>query len=220
MRRASAFGLLLWAVIGCMPAKPTSVVLPQPTRQDVVIGFNRLLVAGFVAARVGRVDPNLETARFLRTQLRLKGLTVIETEPLRFHSISAATRDSRPDAVGDEIFGDAPFWRRLGEEYAGPLIVTGVVELTQLPPRIEERMVGPRTVRVWRPGFTLRLRVVLIDGQTGAIVDAASLRQRSAYAATGRESGLSIYFKLMEATMPSVMELFGRRNAATRVLLW
>ena len=57
------------------------------------------------------------------------------------------------------------------------------------------------------------------SGSTGEIVDSVALRQRTAYATTGRDSALSIYFRLMEQAMTSVLEALGQQTNQTRILL-
>ena len=101
-----------------------------------IAGFQRVLVAGFVAGGDDEVDANLETVRLLRSQLRQKGsLRVIEAEPLALNEIAAqqdggrapptspsdtATRQDPPSAdQGREGFRTVPakfFQGRLLEE--------------------------------------------------------------------------------------------------------
>lgn len=220
MRRTIVFGLVIWIVIGCTTAKATRVQIPQAGHQVGFRNVARVLIAGFVTPGAKPLDANEETARFLRTQLRLKaGLAVIETEPLQLPPISDPTADvRRKDAV--DVFSEVGFWKRLGEEYAEPLILSGTVAFKEVGPRFEERTIGRRTMRLWRRGFSLNLRLVLIDGHTGEVIDSAVMRQRVAYATTGRESALSLYFKLMDEAMPFVLHALGRDVSTTRVLLY
>jgi hypothetical protein len=191
-----------------------SVGLPQARFHD----FARVLVAGFVTSGVPQVDGNTETARLLGTELRSKrGLTVVRFDPLDLQRLS--TLAPQADASDDGVFADVPFWKRLGEEYAEPLIVTGTVGFRSAGHRMEERSLGRRTIRLWHPGFTLMLRLVLIDGRTGRMLDSVPMRQRKAYATDDRESPLSMYFKLMNETMPSVLDTFARGALTKRVLL-
>lgn len=110
-------------------------------------------------------------------------------------------------------------WRRLGEEYSEPLILTGTVAFTFAGSRMEERTVGRRTVRVWLNGYRLSLRVVVISGRTGEIISSDVVRPRTAYAASGREGPLTIYFRLMEQVMPSILGTLDQEKNHVRTLL-
>lgn len=235
-RLAARVGLVL-VLGGCASAHTANVPIDTPAKAEV-LGFRRVLVAGFLPDGVDRVDVNEETARFLRTQLRSKAaLLVIESEPLRLTRMvrpgeravqphgtglqrsARGARDTLPLQEEDAVFTNVSFWKTLGEEYSEPLILTGMVTFRPAGSRMVERQVGRRTMRFWMPGFTLRLHLVLISGSTGEIVDSVALRQRTAYATTGRDSALSIYFRLMEQAMPSVLEALGQQTNQTRILL-
>jgi len=229
---------LVFLVGGCASAQTTNVRIDTPANAQV-LGFRRLLVAGFLPDGVDQIDVNEETARFIRTQLRSKpSLLVIESEPLRLtgmvrpgeralqplgtglqRSARERPRDTFPFQEDDAVFTNVSFWKTLGEEYSEPLILTGMVRFRSAGSRMVERQVGRRTMRFWLPGFMLRLRVVLISGSTGEIVDSVALRQRTAHATRGRDSALSIYFRLMEQMMPSVLEALGQQTNQTRILL-
>jgi ubiquinone/menaquinone biosynthesis C-methylase UbiE len=232
---AARVGLVL-LVGGCASAQTTSVRIDTPANAQA-LGFRRLLVAGFLPDGVGQIDINEETARFIRTQLRSKpSLLVIESEPLRLTGmvrpgeravqplgtkLHRSAHDGPRDILSlrddDAVFTNVSFWKTLGEEYSEPLILTGTATFRPAGSRMVERQVGRRTMRFWLPGFTLRLRLILISGSTGEIVDSVALRQRTAHATTGRESALSIYFRLMEQTMPSVLEALGQQTNQTRI---
>jgi len=171
-------GALLLLVGGCAAANAAKAPINGPLRPNpTVTGFRRVLVAGFVPSGSDQFKLNEETARILRMELRSKAsLQVIETEPLQLAvSPDARSKDSPGPKAADEVFANVGFWRRLGEEYSEPLILTGTVALTSLAPQYEERQVGPRAVRVWRRGAKLTLRLVFISGTTGAIIDSAIL---------------------------------------------
>jgi len=108
--------------------------------------FQRVLVAGFVSGGSDDVDPNTETARLLRSQLRTRSdLRVVDTEPLALVDEVDRRRGTPPRPVNpdepaepaiqteadleayDEIFEDAEFWKDLGDRFQGPLIVTGSI---------------------------------------------------------------------------------------------
>jgi hypothetical protein len=111
-----------------------------------VSSFQRVLIAGFLAGGSKAIDPNAETARLLRSQLRTKSdLKVIDadvrslTEEVdkRRQQTGAAAMPQAADEprIKDEkdlqeyesIFADVDYWKQLGEEYQQPLIVTGSV---------------------------------------------------------------------------------------------
>lgn len=209
--------VVAFGIAGCGMNTASRRALPQPTRARAFVEtFDRVLVAGFVAPHVpdrGRdLDINEETARLFRMTLRSKGaLDVIESQPLDLR---------RTDATGaneeDTVFSDIAFWRRLGEEYREPLILTGIVVFKPVGPQFEERTTGPRTVRVWRPGFRLDLRLVFISGRTGEMLDSLPLGPVTMHASNARMSALALYFNLMDQLTPSVLAALGRDAAFNR----
>ena len=202
---------------GCASTTASHGPVVQPTRARAFVDtFDRILVAGFLADHVsdrGRdLDINHETSRLLRMTLRSKGsFDVIETQPLELR---------RPDghaANADErVLADVPFWRRLGEEYREPLIVTGIIVFKPVGPQFEERTMGRRTVRLWRPGFSLELRLVFISGRTGEMLDSLPFGPLTAHASDGRTSALALYFQLMDRLRPSLLAAMGRDSGAGR----
>jgi hypothetical protein len=231
MQRVGAAVLVLAAFGGACATGEIRRKIPVIPAVDVA-PFGRVLVAGFVPDGASQIDLNEETARFLRMELRSRAsLQVIDSEPLDLANPSASDRNAVPGADGDsqrsdrnqsrkardseasdELFTDVGFWQRLGEEYSEPLIVTGRVAFKPVAPQYEEHTAGPRTVRLWRPGFRLQLRLVLISGETGEIIDVASLQSLSAHATIGREPALLLYLQLMDRMMPSVLGALAQRG--------
>jgi hypothetical protein len=171
------------------------------------------LIAGFLADTVldrgHALDINEETARVLRMTLRSRGpFDVIETQPL------VLQRESAGAGAEEKVLADVPFWRRLGEEYREPLILTGRVVFKPVGPRFEERTTGRRTVRLWRPGFSLELRLVFISGRTGQILDSVLLGPVIAHASDGRTSALDLYFELMDRLRPSLLAAMGAQSSS------
>lgn len=161
--------------------------------------FTRVLVAGFVSTQVRGVDANQETSRLLRRDLRSEvSLEVVNMDPLQLQS---------------PILEDVRFWQRLGEEYREPVIVTGVVDFKRVGGWYEERQVGRRIVRLWLPQYSLRVRLLLIDGKTGEPIASAVCGPTLAHSTTTRDRPLQLYFTLIDRTMPSMLALFGRRTA-------
>jgi len=79
----------------------------------------------------------------------------------------------------EPIFADVAYWKKLGEEYQNPLIVTGVVYFTDInksgiveTPKEMIDAAGLRqvvSVRQWldRKGFAIAPKFIFIDGRTG-----------------------------------------------------
>src|SRR5688572_20880806 len=135
------------------------IPIETPIRPKLDIsGFQRVLVAGFIAGGTEDVDGNLETTRLLRSQLRTKSeLRVIDADVLPLMEVAAediaaaaapavqtasatgaGAAQGEPAAIrSDEdlepyehLFADVEYWKRIGEEYQNPLIVTGTVMFT------------------------------------------------------------------------------------------
>lgn len=126
--------------------------------------------------------------------------------------------DTQPLGLKSQMLDDVPFWRRLGEEYREPLIVTGVVDFKSAGRWYEERQVGRRIVRMSLPQYSLAVRLLLIDGKTGQRIGSALWGPRLAHARTPRERAVHLYFQLIDDTMPSMLEVFGRRTRVSVAL--
>lgn len=171
--------------------------------------FDRVLIAGFVAENVpdrGRdLNLNQETARLLRMKLRSgASISVYESEPVHLARAAAATATSE-----ESVFHDLAYWKRLGEEYRQPLILTGTVAFERAGPQSVERQLGPRAVTVWRPRFKLGLRLVFINGRTGEMLESLSLGPVAMQAPDERTTALALYFQLMDRLTPAVLAIFG-----------
>jgi hypothetical protein len=201
-------------VAGCGVTSASRRPLPQPTRARAFVDtFDRILIAGFVAGHVSDrrrdLDINEETARLLRMTLRSKGaLDVIESQPLDLRRTELAAAN-----MENAMFSDVPFWKRLGEEYREPLILTGVVIFKSAGSQYEERTTGRRTVFLLRPGFSLSLRLVFISGRTGEMLDSLAMGPVTGRASDARTSALGLYFGLMDRLTPSVLAALGRQNS-------
>lgn len=130
------------------------------------------------------------------------------------------------------IFADVAFWKKIGEEYQNPLIVTGTVLFT--PQQTQGFVVrnqegwdnlGRRTTmpqRVWleRRGFVLSPKFIFIDGRTGATIHSETFREEVLYEARQNTPALSSYFELMDRLVPSFLgSLSTQKIRGTRVLL-
>lgn len=132
----------------------------------------------------------------------------------------------------ERIFADVAYWKKLGEEYQAPLIITGtvyfapinksgIVERTQeTSDAFGRRQVG--TIRQWmdRKGYTLVPKLVFIDGRTGTTLYSESVREEILYEASQNTPALSAYFELMDRYLPSFLSaLSSQKIRGTRVLL-
>ncbi len=240
-------GLALW-LGACTSFYEIAIETPIQPKLDVS-AFRRVLVAGFLTGGTDEVDANLETVRLLRSQLRTRSdLTVIEAEVLNLAEIAARSGARPPEVEPPEseprirsqrdlepyehIFADAAFWKKLGEEYQEPLIVTGtvlflpharsgMVERTQeVIDAFGRRRVVPVRTYLERKGFILSPKFIFIDGRTGATLYSESFREEILYNAQQATPALSSYFELMDRLIPSFLSTLSTQKVrGTRVLL-
>ena len=215
-RRCTRLTVAVMTVAVCVAGAACSLIalsrepVSKPARtRAFVTTFDRVLIAGFLAENVsdrGRaVDLNEETARLLRMTLKSRAsMTIFDSQPV--HLPQAAFTTANPEQA---VFNDVAYWKRLGEEYQQPLILTGTVEFERAGAQSVERQIGPRAVTVWRPRFKLGGRLVLISGRTGEILDSLSLGPVTLQAPDERTSALALYFQLMDRLMPAVLDVFG-----------
>jgi hypothetical protein len=132
----------------------------------------------------------------------------------------------------DKIFADVAYWKKLGEEYQTPLIVTGTVLFTphqangfvmqnrEVYDSFGRRSVIPVRTYQERKGFILQPRFVFIDGRTGAVLYSETFHEEILYNAQQSVPALSTYFELMDRVMPSFLStLSAQKIRGTRVLL-
>jgi hypothetical protein len=130
------------------------------------------------------------------------------------------------------IFSDVAFWKKLGEEYQGPLIITGTVLFSPLATagyvpvereyfdQLGRRRVIQQRVYQERKGFTLQPKLIYIDGRTGATLYSETLREEILYNAQQNTPALSSYFELMDKLIPSFLNTLSmQRIRGTRVLV-
>ena len=230
------------------------IPIETPIRPKLdVSAFQRVLVAGFISGGTEDVDGNLETTRLLRSQLRTKSeLRVIDTDVLPLMDVASETRATSENAVPNEaqgtapgaikedadlepyehVFADVEYWKRIGEEYQQPLIVTGTVMFAPqarsgIVQRDQEvydsfgrRRVVPVRTYMERKGFVLKPRFIFIDGRTGAVLHSENFREEILYNANQTSPALSSYFELMDRLIPSFLStLSSQKIKGTRVLL-
>jgi hypothetical protein len=130
------------------------------------------------------------------------------------------------------IFANVAFWKKIGEEYQNPLIVTGTVLFTPhqtagfVVRNVEQydalgrRIVTPVRTYMERKGFILEPRFIFIDGRTGAQLYSERMREEILYSAQQNTPALSSYFELMDRMIPSFLSTLSmQRIRGTRVLL-
>jgi hypothetical protein len=130
------------------------------------------------------------------------------------------------------IFADVAFWKKLGEEYQGPLIITGTVLFSPLATagyqsvereyfdQLGRRRVIQQRVYQERKGFTLQPKLIYIDGRTGATLYSETLREEVLYPSQQNTPALSSYFELMDKLIPSFLNTLSMQKIrGTRVLV-
>ena len=262
LRRKTVGSLLLvlvGALAGCTSYWEIPIETPVSPKLDTS-DFQRVFVAGFVAGGNDDVDGNLETVRLLRSQLRQKGtLRVIEAEALPLTQIAAeqggidkvtpppspsenATSSGEaqlPPIVEErdlepyeKIFANTEYWKKVGEEHQGALIVTGTVlfrphTTSGFVQREQEtydefgrRRVIPQRVYMERSGFILRPTFVFIDGRTGETLHSETFREEVLYNQNTQTPALSSFFELMDRLLPSFLNsMTAQKIRGTRVLI-
>jgi len=244
VRRAA----LLLAVLGggCASFVEVPVETPLQSKLDVS-GFRRVLIAGFATDLVDAdVDLSSETARLLQNQLRNTArLQVIEPDrpPLQdaiekiegrlgeSGRLNKAERDQYKLEV-DRLLQDQEFWRKVGEEYQQPLIVTGRLGFESQNRsgfQPEERVMRdtrgrPQLVRgnrySERKGYSLSAEFYFVDGRTGQTLHKEKFTEEVLYGEDQKISALSSYFELMDRLLPNFLGVISpQRIRGTRVLL-
>jgi len=239
---------------GCLTFVEVPVETPIKPKIDAS-PFARVYVAGFISGGSEDVDTNLETVRLLRSQLKNKsGLRIIEADVLPLMEAAAkppgdapapaapaagqgdqakpAIRDERDLQPFERIFQDKDYWKKVGEEYQGPLIVTGSVIFVphqrsgyvqkeqEVYDSFGRRSVVPVRTYMDRKGFILKPKFVFIDGRTGETLYSETFREEILYNAEQSTPALSSYFELMDRLLPSFLSTLSSQTIkGTRILL-
>jgi hypothetical protein len=132
----------------------------------------------------------------------------------------------------ERLFANTAYWKRIGEEFQNPLIVTGTVLFmphsragfvsrdTEQYDSFGRRRVVPERTYLERKGFILRPKFVFIDGRTGATMHSESYREEILYNSQQNTPALSSYFELMDRLVPNFLTaLSSQKIKGTRVLL-
>jgi hypothetical protein len=144
----------------------------------------------------------------------------------------ASIKNEKDMEAFEHVFANVEYWKRIGEEYQQPLIVTGTVLFTpqqrnNVVQREEEvydsfgrRRVVPVRVFQERKGFALSGRFIFIDGRSGTTLHSQSFGEQVLYAANNATPALSSYFELMDRLIPSFLNtLSSQKIRGTRILL-
>jgi hypothetical protein len=132
----------------------------------------------------------------------------------------------------ERLFANVSYWKKIGEEYQNPLIVTGTVLFMphsragfvqrdqEVFDQLGRRSVRPVRTYMERKGFVLRPKFVFIDGRTGATMYSESYREEILYNAQQNTPALSSYFELMDRLVPNFLSaLSSQKIKGTRILL-
>ena len=236
---------------GCASFYEIPIETPIAAKLDVS-AFQRVFIAGFISGGTEDVDGNLETVRLLRSQLRMKSnLRVIDADVLPLMEASSGRTEGGPSAPVREasadlppiknekdlqpyehIFADADYWKKIGEEYQNPLIVTGTVLFTphsqagmvqrerEVIDPLGRRRVEPVREYMERRGFILETRFIFIDGRSGAQLPGEKFREEALYNQNDNTPALSSYFELMDNIIPRFLStLSTQRVRGSRVLI-
>jgi hypothetical protein len=245
MNRSAIAALSVLLTQGCASAVEVAIETPLKSKLDVT-KFRRVLIAGFVTDLVDdSIDLAPETARLLQNQLRSASkLQVIEPDrPPINQALTRAvkpaddTRVTREDrdryrAEGERLLQDGEFWRRLGEEYQNPLIVTGKLNFEeqnrsgfeQTSAIVRDQRGRAREVRgnryTERKAFALSADFHFIDGGTGRLLHKERFSEEVLYSEEQKVSPLSSYFELMDRLLPNFLGVISpQKIRGTRILL-
>lgn len=245
--RASLLPVLL--SVSCASYVEVPVETPLQSKLDVA-RFRRVLVAGFVTELNddSDMDVSAETSRLLQNQLRSSTkLQVLEPDRPPLHDalekalekLGEGGRYSKEEKdqyklEADRVLQDADFWRKVGEEFQYPLIITGRIGLdaqNRSGFQSDERVVRdpgtnrPRLMRgsryLERKGYSLSADFHFVDGQTGQTLHKEKFTEEVLYGEDQKTSPLSSYFELMDRLLPNFLGVVSpQKIRGTRVLLY
>ena len=141
-------------------------------------------------------------------------------------------RDEKDLEQLEAIFANVDYWKKIGEEFQNPLIVTGSVLFTpharsgfvqreqEYYDTLGRRRVVPVRTYMERKGFILRPKFIFIDGRTGTTLYSETFREEILYSPQQSTPALSSYFELMDRLVPSFLStLSSQKIKGSRVLL-
>ena len=188
-----------------------------------------------VAAEDSAPEANTESSK---TEAASEGKPESKAEPRGEAPQQATSEKAAPIKAAkdlepyEHVFADVEYWKKIGEEYQNPLIVTGTVMFTPharsgIVQREEEvydsfgrRRVVPVRTYMERKGYILQPKFIFIDGRTGTVMHSENFREEILYNANQSTPALSSYFELMDRLIPSFLStLSSQKIKGTRVLL-
>ncbi len=246
-RNVSLALLALLSSVACASFVEVPVETPLQSKLDVG-AFRRVLIAGFVTdPGDADVDLGAETSRLLQNQLRSNTkLQVLDPDhpPLNdalekvLEKLGPGGKYNKQEREqyrleSDRVLSDAEFWRKIGEEYQNPLIVTGRLGFeaqNRSGFQPEERVIrrpGTNTAQVVRgnrylerKGYSLNADFYFVDGRTGQTLHKEKFTEEVLYAEEQKISPLSSYFELMDRLLPNFLGVISpQKIRGTRVLL-
>jgi len=132
----------------------------------------------------------------------------------------------------EKVFANTEYWKKIGDEHQGALIVTGTVLFTphqragfvqreqEVYDSFGRRRVVPVRTYEDRKGYILRPTFVFIDGRTGEVLHQETFREEILYSQNASTPALSSYFELMDRLLPTFLNtLSSQKIRGTRVLL-
>ncbi|MFQ5789678.1 MAG: hypothetical protein ACE5JI_04295 [Acidobacteriota bacterium] len=249
---------MVGALVSCASFYEVPIDVPVSAKLDIS-KFNRVLVATFATQTAEDLDLDVETVRLLRNQLRTRSsLAVVEAEIPPLGDFSEETlketgkleefealeerakaegeeeisRQEWVDMEQDKLLSDEEYWRKLGEEYQEPLIVTGKLRFTSEARSgfvrgdryVRDAAGRPRLVRSTRfqdrTGFVLAAEFYFIDGATGKTIHRERFTEEVIYSRDEQASPLSSYFELMDRLLPNFLSVLApQKFRGTRILL-
>ena len=147
-------------------------------------------------------------------------------------SSTSQIRDEKDLEPYETLFANVNLWKKIGEEFQNPLIVTGTILFTpheragfvtrdqEYLDAVGRRRVTPVRTYMQRKGFILRPKFVFIDGRTGTTLYSESFREEILYSPQQNTPALSSYFELMDRLVPSFLStLSTQKIRGSRILL-
>ena len=156
----------------------------------------------------------------------------LPTAPGQPATTESKIRNAKDLEKYQSIFADVAFWKKIGEEYENPLIVTGTVLFvpqqtagfvtrnSESYDQLGRRVVVPQRLYMERKGFAITPKFIFIDGRTGATLHTESIHEEILYSSQQNTPALSSYFELMDKIIPTFLgTLSTQKIRGTRVLL-
>jgi hypothetical protein len=248
LRLSLSLTLAALGASGCASFIEIPVETPLQSKLDVT-AFRRVMIAGFITEPGPQeVDVSSETARLIQNQLR-SGTRLLVLEPdhpplndaldrILSKMGEGSNRMNKQDreqfrVEADRVLQDGEFWRKIGEEFQGPLIVTGRLGFEsqnrsgfEPEDRVVRRQGTNNQSRVRgnrymeRKGYSLNADFYFVDGRTGLTLHKEKFTEEVLYGEDQKVSPLSSYFELMDRLLPNFLGVISpQKIRGTRVLL-